>query len=136
MAKFAVTYGYLSVASNDLSSYCTDITLTLSGDAVDVTGMSSAAWREHVAGLRGWEVSASAVSDVAASALDSILWSLYMTSVSIEVRATGAAVGSSNPKWTGSAILIPGTVIGGSVGSASSTSFMLTGTGALTRATS
>lgn len=131
-----MTYGYLSVASNDLSSYVRSIELQLNGETVDVTAMSSTSWRSMVAGLRSWSVVVTCNTDVAASALDSIVWSLYQTSVAIEIRATGAAVGTSNPKWTGTAILVPGSIFGGSVGDASSTSFTLQGSGALTRATS
>lgn len=136
MAAFALTYGYLSVASNDLSAYVRSIDLQVNGETVDVTAMSSTSWRSFVAGLRSWSIPVTLNTDVAAAALDSIVWSLYQTSVAIEIRATGAAVGTSNPKWTGSGILRPGSIFGGSVGDASSTSFTIVGSGALTRATS
>lgn len=135
MAAFALTYAYVNVASNDLSTYVKSVELTLNGDTVDVTAMSSTAWRSMVAGLKSWSIAVTCNTDVANSALDSILWSLYSTSVTIELRATGASVSTSNPKWTGSAILTPGKIFGGSVGSASETTFTLTGTGVLTRAT-
>lgn len=136
MAAFALTYSYLSVASNDLSTYVRSIDLQVNGETVDVTAMSSTSWRSFVAGLRSWSIPVTLNTDVAASALDSILWPLYQTSVAIEIRATGAAVGTSNPKWTGSGILTPGSIFGGSTGDASSTSFTIVGSGALTRATS
>lgn len=136
MAAFALTYGYLSVASNDLSAYVRSMEVQLNGETVDVTAMSSTSWRSMVAGLRSWSIVVTCNTDVAASALDSILWSLYQTAVAIEVKATGAAVGTSNPKWTGTAILQPSSLFGGSVGDASTTSFTLVGSGALTRATS
>lgn len=136
MAAFALTYGYFSVASNDLSAYVRSLELQVNGETVDVTAMSSTAWRSFVAGLRGWSIPVTCNTDVAASALDSILWSLYQTSVAVEIRATGAAVGTSNPKWSGSGILVPGSIFGGSVGDASATSFTIQGSGALARATS
>lgn len=136
MAAFALTYGYLSVAANDLSAYVRQIDFQVNGETVDLTAMSSGAWRSSAAGLRGWQIPVQCNTDVAASALDSILWSLYQTSVAVEIRATGAAVGASNPKWTGTAILQSGSIFGGSVGAAAVTSFTLVGTGAITRATS
>lgn len=136
MAAFALTYGYLSVASNDLSAYVRSIDLQVNGETVDVTAMSSTSWRSFVAGLRSWTIPVTLNTDVAASALDSIVWSLYQTSVAIEIRANGGGVTTSNPKWTGSGILQPGSIFGGSVGDASSTSFTIVGSGALTRATS
>lgn len=136
MAAFALTYGYLSVASNDLSAYVRSMELQVNGETVDVTAMSSTSWRSMVAGLRSWSVVVTINTDVAATLADSILWPLYQTAVAVEVRATGAAVGTSNPKWTGTAILQPGSIFGGSVGDASTTTFTLVGSGALTRATS
>lgn len=135
MAAFALTYGFLSVGGNDLSTYVKSMELTVNGDTVDVTAMSSTSWRSFVAGLRDWEISVTINTDVAAGLADSLLWPLYQTSVAIEVRATGSAVSTSNPKWTGSGILVPGKIFGGSVGDASETSFTVRGSGALTRAT-
>jgi hypothetical protein len=135
VAAFAITNGFLSVASNDLSTYVRSMELQVNGETVDVTAMSSTSWRAMVAGLRSWSVVVTINTDVAAGLADSILWPLYQTSVAVEVRATGSAVSTSNPKWTGSGILQPGTVFGGSVGDASTTTFTIVGSGALTRAT-
>lgn len=135
MAAFALTYAYLSVAATDISSYLRQIDFQVNGETVDLTAMSSTSWRTFAAGLRGWQIPVQCNTDVAAAALDSILWSLYQTSVAVEIRATGAAVGTSNPKWTGSAILQPGSIFGGSVGAGAVTSFTLIGSGAVTRAT-
>lgn len=136
MAAFANTYNYLSIASTDFSTYTKSVELTVNGEVVDVTAMSSTAWRSFVAGLKDWTITATMNTDVANGLADSVLWPLYSTSVSIEVRATGSAVSTSNPKWTGSAILQPGKIFGGSVGSGSETTITLRGTGVLTRATS
>lgn len=135
MAAFALTNPYVSVAANDLSSYVKSVEFKLNGETQDVTAMSAAAWRAFVAGLKDWEVSVTINTDVAAGLADSILWPLYMTQVAIEIRATGSAVSTSNPKWTGNAIVVPDQIFGGSVGDAAETSFSLKGTGALTRAT-
>lgn len=136
MSAFALTYGYLSVGGTDISSYVKSMELTMNGETVDVTAMSSTAWRSFAAGLKDWEISVTCNTDVAAGLLDSIMAALYFTSAAVEVRATGSAVSTSNPKWTGTAIVVPGTIFGGSVGDASETSFTLKGSGALTRATS
>lgn len=136
IAAFALTYGYLSVATNDLSAGVRQIDFQVNGETVDLTAMSSGAWRSFAAGLRGWQIPVQMNTDVAAASFDSILWSLYQTAVAVEIRATGAAVGTSNPKWTGTAILQSGSIFGGSVGAAAVTSFTLIGSGAVTRATS
>ena len=135
MPAFAYTFGFVSVAANDISTYVRSSELQVNGETVDVTAMSSASWRAFVAGLRSWSVPVTCNTDVAVGLLDSILWPLYQTSVAVVLRPTSAVIGTSNPQWSGSAILVPGTIFGGSVGDASTTSFVLQGTGALTRAT-
>ena len=136
MAAFALTDAFLSIGGTNISSYIKSVELTLNGETVDVTAMSSTSWRSFVAGLRDWEISVTCNADMAATLLDSIMWPLYQTSQTIILRATSAALGTSNPNYTGSAIVVPGSIVGGSVGDAAETSFTLRGSGALTRATS
>lgn len=136
MAAFALTYGYISIAATDVSQWCRSIDFQINGQSVDLTAMSVGAWQSFGAGLRGWQIPLQFNADEAASALGSILWPLYQTSVAVELRATGAAVGTSNPKYTGTAILQAGSHFGGTVGAAAILSCSLMGVGAITRATS
>lgn len=136
MAAFALTYGYVSIGGNDVSQWCRSIDFQINGQSVDLTAMSSGAWQSYGAGLRGWQIPLQFNADEAASQLGSILWPLYQTSVAVELRATGAAVGASNPKYTGTAILQAGSHFGGQVGAAAILSCSLMGVGAITRATS
>ena len=133
---FALTDAFLSVGGTNISSYTKSVELTVNGETVDVTAMSSTSWRSFVAGLRDWEISVTCNTDVANTLLDSIMWPYYQTSQAIIMRATSASVGTSNPSYSGNAIVVPGSIFGGSVGDASETSFTLRGSGALTRATS
>lgn len=135
MPAFALTDAFLSIGGSNVSSYIKSIEVTVNGETVDVTAMSSTSWRSFVAGLRDWEITVTANADMAATLLDSILWPLYQTSQAIIFRPTSAAVGTSNPSYSGNAIVVPGSIVGGSVGDAAETSFTLRGSGALTRAT-
>jgi hypothetical protein len=133
MAKQVVLTQFNSLGGTDLSSYVKNGTLEMESDAQDSTTMGSAGWSEFLAGLRSGTLSFSAVDDVAASALDSIVWPLFGTVATFEVRLNSSVVGASNPKYTGS-VLINKFAIGGSVGELAMKDLSFPTTGAITRA--
>jgi len=134
MAVLVLTSTYLSIASNDLSAYAKKIELAVDAEQLDATDFASGGWKESVGGLKSGTISFDANDDVAASAIDSIMWPLLGTVVAFEVRMTSSAVGTSNPKWTGS-LLITGHNVGGDVGTLSQKSYSLPTSGVVTRAT-
>lgn len=134
MAVLVLTSTYLSLNATDLSSYAKKIELAVDVEQLDATDFASGGWKENVGGLKAGTVSFDANDDVAASALDSIMWPLLGTVVAFEVRMTSAVVGTSNPKWTGS-VLITGHNVGGDVGALGEKSFSLPTSGVVTRAT-
>lgn len=134
MAKQAVLSEFISLNATDLSSYIKDGTLEMESEALDSTTMGSSGWNEFLAGLKSAKLSFSAVDDVAASALDSIIWPLFGTVVTFEVRLNSAAVGTSNPKYTGS-VLVNKFAIGGAVGELAMKDLEFPTSGAVARAT-
>ncbi len=134
MAVLVLTSTYLSLNSSDLSAYAKKIELTVDVEDLDSTDFASGGWREHVGGLKAGTVSFDANDDFAAAALDAIMWPLLGTVVSFEVRPTSAAVGTSNPKWTGS-VLITGHNAGGGVGELAQKTYSFPTSGTVTRAT-
>lgn len=134
MAVLVLTSTYLSLNATDVSAYAKKIELTVDAEQLDSTDFASGGWKEAVGGLKSGTVSFDANDDVAASAIDSIMWPLLGTVVAFEVRMTSAVVGTSNPKWTGS-VLITGHSVGGDVGSLAQKSYSLPTTGVVTRAT-
>ena len=137
MASFTLTYPYLSIASNDLSSYVREITLDAVIETPDNTASSSGGWKTEVGGLKGATLQVKFNQDVAAAAIDSIMWPLFIAgaSVTFEVRATGAAVGASNPKWTGSLVINSWQPVAGSVGDVAEVTGTYMVTSTVTRAT-
>lgn len=135
MAVLVLTSTYLSLNATDLSSYAKKIELAVDAEQLDATDFASGGWRESVGGLKSGTISFDANDDVAASALDSIMWPLLGTVVAFEVRMTSSAVGTSNPKWTGS-VLITGHNVGGDVGTLAQKGYTLPTSGTVTRATS
>lgn len=136
MAKQVLTAEYCSVNGTDISSYLKKAELSLESEAQDATTYGSAGWKEFLGGLKSGELGLSYLNDVAAAALDSIMFALLGTVVTFEVRVSNAVVGTSNPKYTGSILVKEWKPVGGSVGDINSADVSYPTTGAVSRATS
>lgn len=134
MAKMVFTSNYVALNGTDLSAYCNKAELSVEVEDKDVTTFGSAGHKEVIGGLKSGTLALEFKNDFAAAALDAILWPLLGTVVTFETRPTSAAVGASNPKWTGS-VLINGHGAGGGVGDEATQSQSYPTTGAITRAT-
>jgi len=136
MAKFVLTAAYTALNGTDRSSYLSSSELTIESEAKEVTNYGSGGWKEFLGGLKSGELKLKFFQDVAASAIDSIMWPLLGTVVSFEVRATNAAVGTSNPKYSGSVLITGWNPIEGSIGDEATVSVSFPTSGAIARATS
>ena len=134
MAVYALTSEYTALNAGDLSAHLKSSVLTVDVAALDTTDFASAGWTEVIVGLKSGTLALNFQDDVVAASIDSILWPLLGTVVTFEVRATSSAVGTSNPKYTGS-VLITGATIGGGVGELAMKSLSFPTSGAVTRAT-
>ena len=138
MASFVVTAEYVAINSVDMTAYVRSASLELSGDNVQFTNMASSGAHEYKLGLKGGTLNVEFNDDYASTTVDDRLWGIWNTgtNVTFEVRPTSAAVGASNPKYTGSVCPTGYTAVGGSVGDASVTSISWPTSGAVSRATS
>ncbi len=134
MAKMVLTTEYVALNGTDLSSYCKKAELQLESEAKEVTTFGSAGWKEFLGGLKSGTLALEFEQDFAASALDSILFPLFGTVVTFEVRPTSAAAGASNPKYTGSVLLAQYNPVTGGVGDDATVSISIPTTGAVSRA--
>jgi hypothetical protein len=135
MAKMVLTAAFTKLGSDDLSAYCSKVELVTDVEEKDVTTFASSGWKEFLGGLKGGKLTLEFFQDIASSAIDSILWPQIGNVVAFEVRNTSAAVGPTNPKWTGS-VVIPGySPVSGKVGDTANFTLGCTVTGAVTRAT-
>ena len=136
MAVFAMTDCYIALNSVDRSAYIRSVALHYEGAELDASNFASAGWMTPVSGLRSGNLQLTFNNDVAASAIDSVISALLWTTTTFEIRATNAAVGTSNPKWTGSVLVREWTPLSGSVGDLAESSVTWPLSGAVTRATS
>ena len=130
-----LTAQYLSINGTALSSYTKKAELSVEVEDKDVTTYASLGWKEVLGGLKSGELACEFLQDFAASQLDSIMWALLGTVVTFEVRADQAAVGTSNPKYTGSILIKNWNPIEGSVGDEATVGVSFPTSGAVTRAT-
>lgn len=135
MTAMVLTAQYLTINGQDWKTYAKKSELTVEVDEQDVTTFASAGWKEVTGGLKSGTLAITLNDDVTASSIDSLLWPLLGTVVAFESRLTQAAVGASNPKYTGS-VLINSTTFGGDVGSVAEKDLSFPTSGAVTRATS
>lgn len=135
MPKMVLTAEFLSINSNDLSEFTRKAELTVEVEEKDVTNYKSLGWKEVVGGLKSGELGCEFLQDFAATKLDAIMWPLLGTVVPFVVRADQAAVGTSNPSYSGSILINGWNPITGSVGDEATVSLGFPTSGAVTRAT-
>jgi hypothetical protein len=136
MAKMALLASYVAINGVDLSDHTSKIELTTEVEEKDVTTFASLGWKEVLGGLKSGSLALTLKQDIAASSIDSQVWALFGTVTTFEVRLTNSAVGTSNPKYTGSVLVRQWTPISGSVGDVAEASVTWPSSGAVTRATS
>ena len=134
MATFALNDCYVALNGTDRSSSIKAATLQVDVAELDSTDFADAGWTVPIAGRKSGSLQLTFNDDVAASAIDSVMWPLLGTTVTFELRATNASVGASNPKYTGS-VLINSWSKGGSVSDLAEVSVTFPLSGAVTRAT-
>lgn len=134
MAVYALTSQFCSVNSVDYSGDLKSATLVVDAAQLDTTDFASAGWVEYIGGLKSGTLALEFQDDVADDAVDEELWALLGTVVAFAMRPTSAAVGTSNPSYSGS-VLVTSHSLGGSVGDLAMKSLTFPTSGAVTRAT-
>ena len=135
MPKMVLLAQYLSINANVLNTYTKKAELTVEVEDKDVTTFASLGWKEVLGGLKSAELSCEFLQSFTAAELDAIMWPLLGSVVPFEVRADQAAVGTSNPKYTGSILINGWSPLTGSVGDEASVSQGFPTSGAVVRAT-
>lgn len=104
MAPTVITGQYFSLAAVDYSQWLKKATLEVSAAKQESTTMTAGGWETSEKGLRSGNVGLEFVDSFTVGEIDALLWGLFTGSIStaFELRQTQAAVGTSNPKWTGS----------------------------------
>lgn len=126
---------FFSINSVDLSDHVQEVRLDYSADAPEDTAGGDNTRSRLAGGLKDWSITVTFFQDYAAGEVDATLFGILATSVPIEIRPSIAVVGTTNPKYTGNAILTSYQPAGGAIGDAQKAPVTLQGSGDLTRAT-
>lgn len=137
MAKSVMLASMLMVGGTDISSYCSRIEFSLEAESKDSTTFGSGGWHEELSGIKSGTLAVTLKQDMAVAALDSIIFALFATTPTFEVRMNNGARSTSNPAYTGTINLRQYAPISGSVGDTAETGGLTwPTTGAVSRQTS
>jgi hypothetical protein len=142
MAKYAVKDAVVTVNGVTLSDHASSANIEGTKDEIDVTGFTSAGYREFVDGFKNASITVDFFQDFAGSSVDQTLWPLFNTAgttFAVEVVPASGAISATNPKYSMPASkLMSYNPLSGGVGDASTTTctFSNAGTAGLTRGTS
>lgn len=138
MAKQILKDCYIVVNGTNFSDHVSAVTVNFSKDDVETTSFSGGG-RERMQGLKDDSFELTFQQDFSAASVDAVLYPLYDlgTEFVIEVRPTASAVSATNPKFTGTCILMEYSPLDGKVGDLSETKVKIpTQRTGITRATS
>lgn len=133
MAVYMLSSEYLALNGVDRSAHVKSATLTVDAAELDTTDFASGGWKECQAGIKSGQLQITFQDDVTDASIDDILWAIFATVVTFEVRPTSSSVSTNNPKYTGS-VLIKGHSIGGGVGELAMKQVTYPTSGTITRA--
>lgn len=139
MAKIVITDGYTSINGVNFSPWVRKITLAATAAELASQTMGDT-WEEVEIGLKKFVGNLELEQGYAAAEADDSLWTMFDGAAAagypLIVRPSSAAVGSSNPQWTGQIKISTYTPLDVSHGELSVITQPLVGHGALARATS
>ena len=140
MPRIVLTDVSVTVNAIDLSQFLTSVTLSTSVDVIETTGMSSAASKTRLPGLKDNSVTLEFNQDFAAAGpeitINAVGSSLVGTSVPIVIKPASGAVSATNPSYSFTAVCSEWQNVQGSVGELSTISATWPISGAITKAVS
>lgn len=135
MAQIVLTDAYVSINGVDLSDHVRQVVINYKAEVLDKTAMGATS-RARIAGLKDWDARIDFQQDYAAAKTDATLFGIVGSSVAVIFRPVkGTVVGTTNPNFTGNAIVQDYQPLGGTVGELAMAPVTLLGDGTLTRAT-
>lgn len=135
MANFILLNPWIEIGGH----YLTDDAKALNLN-VDVTPTTARPfgdkWDVYAVDTLRWNMQVELNQDFDVDEVDDVLWPLLNTLTTVEVRRMISPRGSSNPSFTGQAILVSYPIFGNAVGELAESTIVLQGSGPLERLTS
>lgn len=121
--------------SDDLSDHIASITLNTSYDIVETTSFGQTA-KTRIAGLADNSVTLEFHQDFASGSVESIIYPLLGTAITIKVKPVATTTATTNPQYSFSALISEWTPLSASVGELSTASVTWPISGVITKTTS
>lgn len=122
MATLVYTDATIVVNSVALSDHCRSLTLNYEAEMLDDTVMGTSGTRSAKPGLKNWSLDVEFLQDFAAANVDATLFPLVgAASFPVAVKPTSGAIATTNPEYSGNAVLESYTPIQGEVGTLATT---------------
>jgi hypothetical protein len=135
MASFVLTNAYALINSVDHSDHVRQIKINYTAETPENTAMG-ATTKTRLAGLKDWSVEIEFNQDYAVANVDEKMFALVgAAAFAVEFRPTNGARSTSNPAYTGNALLPDYAPLGQKVGDTAVATVKFVGTGALARQT-
>jgi predicted secreted protein len=137
MSLMVLTAAYVSITgAGTIADHTSKAELTAEVEEKDITTFASLGWKEVTGGLKSGSLALSLFNDIVDDGLDEDMWTIFLAGVPVafEVRLTQAAVGVSNPKYSGLILVKSWTPLNGQVGDVASLDVTYSTSGAITRA--
>jgi len=135
MPMMVLTAAYVSITGpGAIYDHCSKVELSVDVEEKDVTTFASLGWKEVLGGLKSGTLALGLKQDIADDGLDEDFWTILGTVVTFEVRLSQAAVGTSNPKYTGSVLIKEWKPLSGSPGDVAEVDVSFPTSGPVTRA--
>ena len=134
MARTVLTNAYIKIDTVDFSDLIASIEFSDEAEEISTTAFGDTGQR-RVGGLRDQSISLDFHVDFDPAEVDATIGALVGGTAAIEFAPKGTAIGTANPKWSGS-VLITEWGWGGGVGELATKSVTWPVDGVLTRATS
>src|SRR5437867_8491745 len=104
MATFSATDYMIIVNAVTMSPMAASATLDISAAELENTAFG-ATYRSRIGGLKDGKLDIEWNEDFAAAQVDALLWPLFGTVTTFEVRPTSGARSATNPAYTGSVLI-------------------------------
>jgi predicted secreted protein len=138
MAKFGrFLDAEVTVNSVDLSSFVRSVTIDVNNEVLDQTAMGDTT-RVKIAGMKDWSISVEFFQSYYTAEVDATLWPLNDNGSTFTITVMPnktAGIGTTNPKYSGTAILPTYQPIAGAHNDVLSSTVTFESSGALSRAT-
>jgi len=131
--RTVLTNAYVKIGSVDFSDYISSIEFSDEAEEIETTAFGDTG-RTRVGGLRDQSVSLDFHVDFNPSEVDETIGALVGGTAAIEFAPKGTAIGTANPKWSGT-VLITEWGWGGGIGELATKSVTWPVSGVLTRGT-